>query len=53
VKKLEGVVRFHRVDAAKLKVTPLDQFGQPTSTTMAGDSIQLQPATVYYSIEAQ
>ena len=36
VRKLEGVVRLRRPDAAKLKVTALDQFGQPTSTHIAG-----------------
>ena len=52
VRKLAGVVRLRRADAAKLKVTALDQFGQPTSTTQTGDEIRLQPDTLYYSIEA-
>jgi hypothetical protein len=51
VRKLEGTIRFHRPDAATLKVTALDQFGLPTSKTMTGDFIQLQPETLYYSIE--
>ena len=52
VRKLEGVVRLRRADAAKLKVTALDQFGQPTATTSSGDSIPLRPEALYYSIEA-
>ena len=52
VRKLDGSVRFHRTDAPKLKVTALDQFGQPTKTTQSGDSIRLHPETLYYSIEA-
>lgn len=52
VRKLEGTVRFHRPDAAKLKVTALDQFGEPTSATLSGDFIKLQPETLYYLIEA-
>ncbi len=52
VHKLEGVVRLRRPDAAKLKVTALDQFGQPTSTTFSSDAIRLQPDRLYYAIEA-
>ncbi len=52
VRKLAGVVRLRRSDANKLKVTALDQFGQPTSTTLTGDEIRLQPETLYYTIEA-
>ncbi len=52
VRKLAGSVHFRRPDAGKLKVTALDPFGQPTSTTMTGDAIELQPETLYYSIEA-
>lgn len=52
VRKLEGVVRLRRADAAKLKVTALDQFGQPTAATSSGDPIKLQAETMYYSIEA-
>lgn len=52
VRKLEGTIRLHRSDAAKLKVTALDQFGQSTATLLTGDSIRLQPETVYYAIEA-
>ncbi len=52
VHKLEGTVRLHRSDAAKLKVVALDQFGQPTSRSSKGDSIPLQPETLYYLIDA-
>ncbi|MBS0207234.1 MAG: hypothetical protein JSS49_30525 [Planctomycetes bacterium] len=52
VRKLAGSVRLHRADAAKLKVTALDPFGQPTASTTTGDSILLQPETLYYSITA-
>ena len=52
VRKIEGTVRFRRSDAAKLKITALDQFGQPTNTTVPADSFKLLPDTVYYSIEA-
>lgn len=52
VRKLAGVVRMLRADATKLKVTALDQFGQPTSTTQTAGEIRLQPDTLYYSIEA-
>jgi hypothetical protein len=51
VRKLAGVVRMLRADATNLKVTALDQFGQPTSTTQPGGEIHLQPDTLYYSIE--
>ncbi|MGE0607998.1 MAG: hypothetical protein AB7O62_12960 [Pirellulales bacterium] len=51
VRKLEGTVQFHRPDAAGLKVTALDSFGQPTAATMPGDAIRLLPDTLYYAIE--
>jgi hypothetical protein len=52
VKKIEGTVRYHRSDRATLKITALDQFGQPTNTIIPADSFRLLPDTVYYSIEA-
>ncbi len=52
VRKLDGVVRFRRADASKLKATALDQFGQPTKMTQSGDAIRLQDETLYYSIES-
>ncbi len=53
VRKLDGVVRLKRPDAAMLKVTALDQFGQPTAHTSSGDTIRLRADTLYYAIEAQ
>jgi hypothetical protein len=56
VKKVAGVVKLHRPDAAKLKVTPLDQYGEPAATNpvkLTGDAIQLQPDTLYYAISAE
>lgn len=52
VRKLEGEVKLKRPDASRLKVTPLDQFGQPTKAS-TGDKIALKPDVMYYLIEAQ
>lgn len=52
VRKLEGEVKLKRPDAAKLKVTALDQMGLRTSATQAGPSIRLQPDVLYYVVEA-
>jgi len=52
IRKLTGTVQLKRADAAKLKVTALDQFGQPTATTSSANQIQLQADTLYYAIEA-
>ena len=52
IRKLEGTVHLRRADAAKLKVTALDQFGQPTAIATSGDSISLRAETLYYSIDA-
>lgn len=52
IRKLTGTVQLKRADAAKLKVTALDQFGQTTATTSSANQIQLQPDTLYYAIEA-
>lgn len=55
VKKLEGTVKFLRVDAEKLKITPLDQYGEPSNqqATLSGESLSLQPDTIYYLIAAE
>ena len=56
VKKLEGQVKFHRPDAGALKVTALDQYGEPTkadAAVLSGKGIQLQSETLYYSISLQ
>jgi hypothetical protein len=47
---LSGTVKFKRTDAAKLKALPLDFNGYPDGKACAADSIQLQPATIYYLI---
>ncbi|MDB5343629.1 MAG: hypothetical protein JWP89_2006 [Schlesneria sp.] len=52
VRKLEGQVQFKRADAAKLKVTSLDQFGGRTSNTQEGGVVRLQADMLYYLIEA-
>ncbi len=55
VREFEGVVRFKRPDAAKLKVTPLDANGDPANggtpepIGSAGE-IKLRPETLYYLI---
>ena len=56
VKKIEGQVKFHRSDAGALKVTPLDQYGEPAKVDtekFSGESIRLKPDTLYYSINAE
>lgn len=53
VKNLAGEVRFKRPDAAGLKIQPLDLTGRPTGNSVAGGSIELKPATVYYLIETK
>lgn len=52
VRKLAGEVRLNRPDAAKLKVTALDQFGAPTAGTSTAEQITLKPDVLYYLIEA-
>ena len=56
VKKIEGQVKFHRPDAGGLKVTPLDQYGEPAtpnSSVLIGNAIPLQPNTLYYLISIE
>ncbi|MGH7870456.1 MAG: hypothetical protein ACREP9_23130, partial [Candidatus Dormibacteraceae bacterium] len=48
VRKLEGIVRFKRSDAARLKVTALDFNGYPAGSTGSATEIHLQPNTLYY-----
>ena len=53
VKKIEGQVKFHRTDAGKLKVTALDQYGEPAASKavdLSPGGFTLQPETLYYSI---
>jgi hypothetical protein len=53
VKKPAGEVTFHRPDGANLKVTPLDQYGEPVATEkpLTGPRILLRPETLYHLIE--
>jgi hypothetical protein len=50
VRELHGTVRFRRPDAARLKATPLDASGHPSSTTLSAAELRLQPSTIYYLI---
>jgi hypothetical protein len=50
VKNLNGIVRFKRSDAAKLKVTALDFNGYPNGAIGHAEEIHLQPRTLYYLI---
>lgn len=50
VKELQGKVSFKRPDAAQLKVTALDQNGNPAKGAGDASSIELEPATLYYLI---
>jgi hypothetical protein len=50
VRKLQGVVRFKRRDAAQLKVTALDFNGYPVSYAGTAEHIELAPTVLYYLI---
>ena len=50
IRKLSGVVRFKRADAAQLQVTALDFNGYPTAPAGTAREIRLQPGTIYYLI---
>jgi hypothetical protein len=50
VKELDGVVKFKRPDASRLKVTALDFNGDPIKSTGAASEIRLAPSTIYYFI---
>ncbi|AMV19093.1 hypothetical protein [Planctomyces sp. SH-PL14] len=53
VRSLSGTVRFHRPDAATLRVTPLDISGRPQrkGAALKANAISLLPDTIYYLIE--
>lgn len=51
VRKLAGIFRLKRPDAANLRVTALDQFGQPTANLSSGDAVRLREDTLYYAID--
>jgi hypothetical protein len=50
VRELAGSVRFHRPDAAQLKVTALDFNGANGRVMGRADEIRLEPRTVYYLV---
>jgi hypothetical protein len=50
VKEIQGIVKFKRADAGKMKVTALDFNGYPAATVDFGAEIKLQPTTAYYLI---
>ncbi|HEV8062092.1 MAG TPA: hypothetical protein VGP68_19595 [Gemmataceae bacterium] len=53
VRDIEGMVRFQRPDAARLKVTALDLAGNPTADVTNAAEIRLRPHTLYYLIQAE
>jgi hypothetical protein len=50
VKDLEGVVKFKRPDASKLRVTALDSNGDPGKLIGTASEIRLGANTIYYLI---
>jgi hypothetical protein len=50
VRELEGVVKFKRPDAARLKVTPLDANGDPAGPVGSAAEIKLRAETLYYLV---
>jgi hypothetical protein len=50
VRRFEGTVRFKRADAARLKVTALDENGEPVKPAGTADAIALAPTVLYYLI---
>src|SRR5262249_11550272 len=50
VKKLDGVVKFKRSDASRLRVTALDGNGEPVKEYGDAAEIKLDPTTIYYAI---
>jgi hypothetical protein len=50
VKRLDGRITFHRKDASKLKVTPLDFNGYPKESRGNASDFRLDPTTLYYLI---
>jgi hypothetical protein len=49
-KDLEGVVKFKRPDAGRLKVIALDFNGDPVKSIGTASEIRLAPSTMYYLI---
>lgn len=53
VKAFQGQVSFKRSDAAKLKVTALDQNGYPLEPIGTSDHITLRPGVLYYLVSVR
>ena len=54
VREATGTLRFQRADAGQLKVTALDENGQPVKTLAGGAAkVVLLPDIVYYLVEKQ
>ena len=55
VKKLKGVIKFQRPDAASLKVTPLNSYGEPSSPSkkLSAAEMTLQPDNLYYLVSVE
>ena len=49
-KELDGVVKFKRPDASRLKVTALDFNGDPGQSIGSASEIRLAPSTIYYLV---
>ena len=49
-KELDGVVKFKRPDAVRLKVIALDFNGDPGKSIGTASEIRLAPSTIYYLI---
>jgi hypothetical protein len=53
LREASGILRFHRPDAARLKVTALDENGQACRTIGGGAAeLKLLANVVYYLVEA-
>lgn len=50
VRDLDGLVRFRRPDAARLKVTALDLLGDPGRVVGHAAEFRLEPHTLYYLV---
>jgi len=50
VKELDGVVKFKRQDASRLKVAALNFNGDPGKLTTTASEIRLAPSAIYYLI---
>jgi hypothetical protein len=50
VKNIDGTIKFKRLDAARLRVTALDNYGCPSSEAGVANALTLKPNVVYYHI---